>query len=390
MPRPEKNADPSTPASGTPQLPPYQFIHDENGWQQCLKVLRRAPRIALDLESNSLYAYRDSVCLIQISTAGHDFIVDPLAEFSLEELGGILADPRTEKVFHASEYDLILIKREYGWEAANIFDTMWAARVLGYSRMGLAWFLSECFGVTQPKRFQKTNWCKRPLSTGQLAYAQTDTHFLLALRDRLGAELRERGLWEEAREIFEEAVHVRAPERCFDPEGFWTIRGARDLTPRQLAILRELFVFRDDEARRRNAPPFKVLTNQVLLSLAQLQPESVQVLRSVPGMAESLVGRYGRKIVESIEQARHAPEPKRPRPAERPPEDVSERYDRLLQWRKQLAQQRGVESDVILPRDTLWHIARRPPQCLDDFARDQLMGPKRIEMYAEDILEQLD
>lgn len=372
-----------------PQLPPYVFIDSAPAWQACFERLRKARRIAVDLESNSLYAYRDTVCLVQLSTEHEDVILDPLAGLPLDGLGTLLADPRIEKVFHASEYDLILLKREHGWDAVNLFDTMWAARILGYERMGLAWFLQEHFGFEQRKRFQKTNWQKRPLSGGQLAYAQADTHFLLPLRDRLEDELRGRGLLDEAREIFAEAAFVRVPARDFDPEGYWSLRGARDLPPRGLAILKELFRFRDEEARRRNAPPFKVLSNQVLVSLARTEPRTLAAMEAAPGMAPSMVARWGRQLLAAIAAGKKAPHPERPRPERRVTQDVFERYDKLLQWRKSRAQARGVESDVILPRETLWDLARHRPDSLDALAQLTLMGPIRFERYARDILDQL-
>ena len=139
--------------------------------------------MAIDLESNSLYSYREEVCLIQLSTAEKDYILDPIAGSDLFGLGQIIQDPSIEKVLHAAEYDCILLRRQYGWKLENLFDTMWAARILGHARYGLANVLEDAYGIKLNKKYQKANWCKRPLTKAQLNYAQMDTHFLLQLRD---------------------------------------------------------------------------------------------------------------------------------------------------------------------------------------------------------------
>ena len=172
-------------------MPPRTLVQDEATWQACLETLHGQPRLAIDLEANSLHAYREEICLVQISVPGHDYIVDPLADISFEALRPLLAAPEVEKVFHASEYDLILLKRMKDWDLVNLFDTMWAGRVLGYQQMGLAWFLNNFYDVSMSKKYQKLDWKRRPLEENALLYAQTDTHYLLRLRDQLEEELRE-------------------------------------------------------------------------------------------------------------------------------------------------------------------------------------------------------
>jgi ribonuclease D len=157
------------------KLPPYKFIQDQGSWQKCLSALQQESSLAIDLEANSLYAYQEQVCLVQITIPSQDFIIDPVARLELEPLGAVLQDPAVEKIFHAAEYDLMLLKREFGWEVTNLFDTMWAARILGYQRVGLANILEDRYDIRLNKKYQKANWCRRPLSPSQLTYAQMDT-----------------------------------------------------------------------------------------------------------------------------------------------------------------------------------------------------------------------
>ena len=179
-----------------------------SGWptQDSLSKLARdlssQPRLAVDTESNSLHAYREQVCLIQFSTANTDYLVDPLALPDLSAIAPLFSNPGIEKVFHAVEYDQICLKRDFGITFVNIFDTMQAARILGYKQVGLDAMLAEKLDLILDKRYQKADWGERPLSPEMLNYARLDTHHLLDLRDSLQAELQQRGRWELACEEF--------------------------------------------------------------------------------------------------------------------------------------------------------------------------------------------
>jgi ribonuclease D len=355
-------------------------------WAACLADLRTASRLGIDLEANSMFAYGERVCLIQISTASTDYIIDPLAVLDLSPLGAIIENPAVEKVFHAAEYDLILMRRDYDWKLNNLFDTMWAARILGYAQVGLASLLNQFYGLQLSKRFQKSNWCRRPLSPAELAYAQNDTHYLLDLRDRLAAELEARGHTAEAQEIFREQSRVRLPNNGFDPEGFWRLNGVHELPPAQQSALQALYLFRDREAKRRDAPHFKVLSDRTLLELAARLPARPGDLADIHGMTAGQQQRYGRQIVELIAAAREAPPPQPPKRPPRPPDAVLARYDRLHRWRKAQAQARGVESDVIMSRDALWAIAEASPGTLEELKALDVLGPWRLGMYGEEVV----
>ena len=167
-----------------------------------IRDLEQQRRIGVDTESNSLHAYRERVCLIQFSTAGTDYILDPLAFDDLNPLAQIFSDVQLEKIFHASEYDIICLRRDFGFTFSNIFDTMQAGRIPGRKLAGLDHLLEEKFGVKVNKRFQKADWGVRPLSHDLLLYARLDTHYLIPLRDLLQAELEQKGLWQLAQEDF--------------------------------------------------------------------------------------------------------------------------------------------------------------------------------------------
>lgn len=369
------------------KLPPFKLVTADSDWQKTLERLQLEDRIAIDLEANSLFAYRERVCLIQVSITGQDYIIDPLTDLDLSGLGAIIRDPKVEKVFHAAEYDLILLKRQYGWVLNNLFDTMWAARILGYARCGLANLLNKFYKVKVDKRHQKANWSKRPLPINQLTYAQMDTHFLLSLRDKFAAELEARGRMEEAQEIFSEQSRVQVNSSKFDPDSFWSITGVHDLKPQQQAIVKALHVYRDKLASQQNRPPFKVYDDRTIIELAAAEPKQIEDLPELHGMSKGQIRRYGRKLLRVISKAQRAPIPKKPSTnSRRPPDEIVNRYERLRNWRKKRAQARSVESDVILSRDILWDLAWKNPQTPEDLDAIRSLGPWKQEEYGDEIL----
>jgi len=308
----------------------------------------------------------------------------------MRPLGDLLADPAIETIFHAAEYDIISLKRDFGFGFANLFDTMLAARVCGWDKTGLGNILEEQFGVTVDKKHQRADWSRRPLPPDQLRYAQMDTHFLPMLRDRLYAELEAQNRLAEAREMFAALCALPAAESHFDAEGYWRIQAVRDLGLRQVAIARELYLLRDSIARRLNRPPFKVFTDRTLAALAEMAPRSLEDLRSVAGLSTRLVHRDGAAILEAVARGRQA-EPPRPPQRRRPPDPaIQERYEALHEWRKQRAAERGVESDVIVPRETLWALARQMPASLEELDDIPGLGPWRRAEYGAELLAMLE
>src|SRR5258708_29860887 len=199
-------------------LPAPTIVASAAALQTLVRRLETEPLIAVDTESNSLFAYREQVCLIQISTRDQDWLLDPLAVTNLDILGPILANPRIEKVFHAAEYDLICLKRDYGFTFCNLFDTMLAARVLGLKVFGLGALLEQYFCIPVDKRYQRADWSLRPIPPDQMLYAQQDTHYLPALRDIILDLLRAADRLDEARESFDLMTEVPAATRHFDPD----------------------------------------------------------------------------------------------------------------------------------------------------------------------------
>jgi ribonuclease D len=368
------------------QLPAPILVDTPAAFDAFLQALSKENRLALDTESDSLYRYFYKVCLIQVSTGSIDYLLDPLRLPDLRPLGQFLADSSIQKVFHAAENDIVLLKRDFKFSFANIFDTMLAARILGRRGVGLAALLREQFGVELDKRVQLTDWGRRPLTGQQLSYARLDSRYLLPLCDLLTDELIAKHRWREAQEAFAELPDLVYVEKPFDPEGFWRSKDVRDLRPSEIAIFRELYLWRDQQARTLDQPPFKVLTDQILFLLSQEQPQSLNSLPLNPNQTQ----RFGVPILAAIARGRVAPAPQPPvrrtNGEGRPDPEVAGRYDRLRAWRAKRAAARGVDLDVILNNETLMAVARACPADMDALAALGVMRSWKLAEYGPELL----
>jgi len=352
--------------------------------RQVAQELAAQDILAVDTESNSLYAYQEQVCLIQFSTHDKDYLVDALALPDLSMLGEIFSTNRILKVFHAAEYDLICLFRDYTFRFDYLFDTMVAARILGYQKIGLGSLLEKYFGIQMDKKYQRANWGKRPLKPEMLDYARQDSHYLIPLQEHLRAELVEAGLWELALEDFRRLTEGIEDTTESSKEDFWKLHGARDLSPEKAAVLKSLYQFRETTAQAQNRPPFKVISHQALVEMAQTCPNHQSDLLKLPSLHERQANRYGRGLLGAIREGKQAP-PAYPPNQARPHNAVLERIDALQEWRKHTGQNLGVPSDVVLPRDVLTRIAWTAPQDMGALEAQMRDVPYRFNRFGERI-----
>jgi ribonuclease D len=350
--------------------------------------LQREPLVAVDTESNSLHAYRERLCLLQFSTPSEDALVDPFLFDDLAALAALFADPGIEKIFHAAEYDLIVMHRQYDLAFNSIFDTMMAARILGRKKVGLGNLLEEDFGVKLEKKFQRADWGERPLRPALLDYARMDTHYLIQLRNKLKADLAEKGRWELAQEDFARLPQLVRAAEVVEEDEVWRVKGARDLHPKQAAILQELAIYRQSRAEKADVPLFKIIGDSTLTAIAKATPHTLDELKTIEGMSEGQVGRHGQALLAAVVRGENAPPLRRPR---RAPYDEAfvARLDKLRNWRKAAAKELDVESDVVLPRDIMESAARANPRTLGELEPLMATVPWRLKTYAANILTTL-
>ena len=359
-----------------------ELVDSPAALERAVATLRDQPAIALDTETDAFFAYRGKICLLQVSVRGHDFLVDPLQGLDLAPFGALLQDPAREVVLHAAENDVILMQHQFGWRIAHLFDTQVACFVLGWKPYSLAGILEARFGVVLDKSQQRSDWRQRPLSEEQLAYAAEDTCHLLELARELKEGASGAGRIEE---IEFECARIAAREwtpEPFDPEGFRRIDKELRGVPQR--ILRDLFLFREREAEKRDRAPYRVAPDSALLALATTQGGNPP--RGVP---VPFWQRYGKEIRRIIDEARRAgplpPRPPPPRPEGGPlPPAARERFERLRRWRGAAAEKRGVETFVVAKNDLLLKVALAGATTLGELKEH--LEPFRLKEYGEAML----
>ncbi|MEI7816926.1 MAG: HRDC domain-containing protein [Desulfuromonadales bacterium] len=322
-------------------------------------ILANQTEIAVDLEMDSLHHYREKVCLVQVSTRRQSWLIDPLALPTLEPLSSPLADPKILIVMHGADYDIRSLHRDFDIEVTNLFDTMIAARFLNIAEFGLAALLNGRFGIELDKKYQKADWSKRPISREMCAYATADTSDLLPLYDQLREELinKDRLPW-----LVEEGNLV-CQARVTEKDGplFLYCKGANKLRGHSLAILEELLQMRDSQSELLDRPPFKVLSADTLIEVAETQPRSLHDLSLVRGMTPGQLQRHGTGILSAIERGIATPEnnlPRFPRNGKKEVlERVKERLKNLKSWREKYSHNIGLEPGLLAPNWLLEAIA---------------------------------
>ncbi len=363
---------------------PLIWVDNEKAFSSALDDFKKSNRVAIDTESNSLYAYQEQVCLIQISTSSRDYLIDGLAKLDLEKLGEISADQNIEKIFHAAEYDILCLKRDFNMEFSHLFDTMQAARILGLEKLGLSNLLEDLFSIDQGKSFQKANWGKRPLPPAMLDYARMDTHFLFKLRDYLEPLLKEKRLLDLAAEDFKRLSKVENNNK--QQPLYSQISGYHRLEPQQLRVLQEICIFRDELAKSYNRPHFKVIGNSAIYAVALLCPKSMAELESITEISPKLVDRYATGLLSAVKKGLSA-EPIHLKSQRRPSQAYINRLDALKNWRKNAARQMRVQSDIVLPRDILENIAGKNPKNKEELQVEMAEIPWRFNHFGSEIME---
>lgn len=326
--------------------------------------LRGETVIAVDLEADSMHRYRERVCLMQLSSIRRTVLIDPLPGADLAPLAEIFADPSVRKIFHAADYDLRSLYRDFRLVVRGLFDTMVSAQLLGEEKIGLNDVLGKYFGVVLDKKYQRADWSIRPLTPEMIAYAAEDTRHLHRLCELFEAKLCELGRRDWAAEEFALLEGVRFSETEKGPLCL-RLKGAGTLDRRQLGVLEELLQWREREAERRDRPPFQVIGNAILLALAQQAPRTSTVLAAVAELPERLRDRHGRELLAAITRGLELPGsdlpvwPKTSRP-ERDPA-VEARLTALKAWRREKAAALAIDPGVLINNALLELLARENP-----------------------------
>jgi ribonuclease D len=332
------------------------IITDNDVLDKWCASLENEEAVAADTEGDSLHCYFEKLCLIQISLADQNVLIDPLESLDFSRFNALLAKRRI--ILHGCDYDLRMLRRGIKFVPGEVFDTYLAARLIGLKEVGLASLVTEFFGIDLPKSSQKANWARRPLTRAMIEYAINDTLYLVRLAEQLTERLEALGRWPWFQESCLKAVLAAAEDREKDPERVWKIPGSAGLQGMSLAVLKVLWHWRDEEAKSADRPSFQVLRNEELVALAKSAAGSeVRIPSSVQGSRR-------KRLHGALEQALALPESEWPLrtklPRNRPTSEQEQRFERLKNRRDRVAEGLNLDPGVIAPRQALERISREP------------------------------
>ncbi len=367
------------------------IVEDGAALEAFAEHVATCPLVAIDTEANSMFAYRESTCIMQVTAGERSAIIDVLAVEDLTPMRAAVDRADVEIVFHGGDYDITVLTRDHDFRFDRVFDTMIAATLLGDEKVGLAALVEDHFGHTLDKRFQRADWAKRPLTDEQLDYLRRDTMYLPALRAHYTERLVDADLEEEAAIEFRRLAGRQGTPAAFDEDGWRRIKGARKLDARGRAVLKELYLWREKRAEKRDVPTFKVLSPRIMVDMAAGVKRPPRSPHELQGLSDGLRRRFGRDFLRLVRTGLNAAEEGRapdahdgPRPS---PEEVRagkiqrKREDILKDWRRGEARKREVVNAVVLPNPAVAWLARERPTDVADLAACPDIGPKRTARY---------
>jgi ribonuclease D len=369
------------------------YLDEVSEVDRFLSEISDVKELALDTEGASFHRFLDRIYLLQVSTRERNAIIDPLPIGSPAKLGRLLQSKDVEVVFHDADYDLRLLHQDYGWHVTKIFDTRIASQLLGIKSFGLAALLEQFFDVKLDKKHQRADWSMRPLTPDMLQYAAQDTRYLLQLKDHMKTELKRHDRLRWAEEEFARLEGTRW-ETEESMEGFLRLKGARDLSRRELAILREVANWRDTVAAQLDRATFRVMGNEVLLELARRAPRSASELGAIKGMPKGMIERGGADIIAAIRRGMEAPEaelPKFPRGQRwNKDRDFDDKVARLKSVRDSTAARLELDPGVLCSRERLENVARSGAKDVADLVSVPGLRRWQIEEMGEGFVRALE
>ena len=339
---------------------PVEMVIQSDQLDVSVRGIAGSSAIAMDTESNSYDHYPEQLCLIQIATRHKIHIIDTISLKEIIPLKEVLLDESIRKVIHGADYDIRSLDRHYGFRIRNLYDTSIAARFAGIAQVSLAALIKDILGVTIPKskRLQRTNWGRRPLSADALDYAASDVRYLLALKETLDQRLHALGRTEWVAEECARLEEVRYMKPDLD-SAYLSIKGAKTMDGSSRAILKSLFLFREKEARRQHRPPFFVIPDSALVSLAT---NPVATLSEIPGIGQTGLHRFGQGLRQALSDGQSAPPIRRPPhiTTKSPSQKQNLRLSSLKAWRASLGVTLSLDPSLLWPKASMERLARAP------------------------------
>ena len=367
----------------------YKIIDTFDALENLVETIENENTIGVDLEADSMYHFKEKVCLIQMATRGINVVIDPLMIKDLSPLKPLFKNTDIQKIFHGADYDVRSLYRDFRITINNLFDTELASRFLGYSETSLEAVLKNKFEVSLDKKYQRKDWSKRPLAQDMISYAAKDVRYLLPLAESLSGELENKNRLHWVMEECEYLSKVRPNTSNTDPL-YLHFKGAGKLDPRSLAVLESLLQYRRTIAQKKDTPLFRIFSSRTLLELAEKKPLNLKKLENIESMSHRQISMYGRRVIQTINDAMQiAPKdlPVYPRKkSPRVPLVVAGRVKALKEWRDRQAAELAVDPALICTKSAISTIALQKPRKISDLAATRELKNWQLKEFGHDIV----
>ena len=368
----------------------FEIINNRKGLEDFVKTIENEKAVGVDLEADSMYHFKEKVCLIQMATGNINVVIDPLAFEDLSPLKPIFSRHDICKIFHGADYDVRSLYRDFKITINNLFDTELASRFLGFPETGLEAVLKKKFAVTLDKKFQRKDWSRRPLPRAMLAYAAEDAKYLVPLAIGLKTELEEKNRLGWVYEECEYLSRVR-PISTNNQPMYLNFKGAGKLDSGSLAVLEALLQFRRQIARKKDKPLFRIFGNRSLLELADKKPLSLKQLEKSGALSDRQINMYGREVITRIQEALKIPKEDLPvYPRKRAPRvslAVARRVKALKNWRAKQVKKLAIDPALICTKALISNIAVQKPLKLPELAAIKEMKNWQKKEFGPEIVK---
>jgi len=369
-----------------------QIINTVAGLEKTADTFENEKAIAVDLEADSMYHFKEKVCLIQIATEKISVVIDPLAIKDLSPLKPLFSNPDIEKIFHGADYDVRSLYRDFNIRINNLFDTELACRFLGIQETGLKAVLKMFFNVNIEKKYQKKDWSKRPLPKEMMVYASKDVIYLLPLARMLIHKLSKIGRLAWVLEECDDLSNVR-PALSNEAPLFLKFKGAGRLRPRSLAVLEALLQFRRRVAEKKDRPLFKIIGNDSIMKIATARPVTLRRLKSTKTLSDRQIFMYGNALIKVVANALKIPESGLPVfPVKKPPvlpNRARAAIKNLKSWRASKASALEIDSGMLCNNALITTIALKNPGDRKSLGTIKEMKNWQKKVFGEEIIRVL-
>jgi ribonuclease D len=367
----------------------YTLINTKTDLEKITRDLKKEKSIAVDVEADSMYHFKEKVCLIQLAAKKKHVVIDPLQIQDLSSIKSLFSNSDIKKIFHGADFDVRSLYRDFNIKIKNLFDTQIACMFLGIRETSLDAVLKKRFKISLNKKYRKRDWSKRPLPEDMIEYAVNDTIYLIKLAEILEKELKEIDRISWVHEECKILSKVRPALLNSEPL-FMKFKGAGKLNPKPLAVLEALLQFRLSVAEKKDKPLFKIIGNNSIMKIVKEKPVNKRQLAEIKALSQKQIDMYGDAIVKAVNNSLMLSATALPvyplRKAPVLPPEVPLRAKAIKRWRDSRAKEIGLDPAIICNKTIITSIAIQNPAHLKDLLKIKEMKKWQKKEFGRDIV----